>query len=174
MDTVERPDALSLLHYEVHNMKHSLLTAVLSTGLLVSAPTMARQVTVEVTNMTNAAYFTPLLVATHDGYTRLFEVGSPVSGALQAMAEGGDISGLVAEVEAGGGVVVQDSAEGLLAPGQTTTATFDIRPRQRRQFILIIENDPDIARLVQTHLRDIDCQADIAVDASIGSRSVSN
>jgi hypothetical protein len=112
-------------------MKHSLLTAVLSAGLLVSAPSIARQVTVEVTNMTNAAYFTPLLVATHDGYTRLFEVGSPASGALQAMAEGGDISGLVAEVEAGGGVVVQNPAEGLLAPGQTATATFDIRPRRR-------------------------------------------
>jgi signal transduction histidine kinase len=34
--------------------------------------------------------------------------------------------------------------------------------------LLIIEDDPDIARLVQTHLRDIDCDADIATDGEQG------
>ena len=34
--------------------------------------------------------------------------------------------------------------------------------------ILIIEDDPDIARLVQMHLQDIDCKADIAVDGNEG------
>jgi len=34
--------------------------------------------------------------------------------------------------------------------------------------LLIIEDDPDIARLVQTHLRDIDCDADIADDGEQG------
>jgi DNA-binding response OmpR family regulator len=34
--------------------------------------------------------------------------------------------------------------------------------------ILIIEDDPDIARLVQTHLHDINCQADIAVTGEQG------
>ncbi len=34
--------------------------------------------------------------------------------------------------------------------------------------ILIIEDDPDIARLVQMHLRDIDCEADIATDGNEG------
>ncbi len=34
--------------------------------------------------------------------------------------------------------------------------------------VLIIEDSPDIARLVQMHLRDIDCQADIAGDGSAG------
>ncbi|MCW8908872.1 MAG: response regulator transcription factor [Sedimenticola sp.] len=33
---------------------------------------------------------------------------------------------------------------------------------------LIIEDDPDIARLVQMHLRDIDCGADIVVDGMQG------
>jgi len=34
--------------------------------------------------------------------------------------------------------------------------------------ILIIEDDPDIARLVRMHLQDIDCEADIAVDGNQG------
>ena len=34
--------------------------------------------------------------------------------------------------------------------------------------VLIIEDDPDIARLVQTHLADIDCDADIAGDGERG------
>lgn len=33
---------------------------------------------------------------------------------------------------------------------------------------LIIEDDPDIARLVQMHLRDIDCESDIAGDGATG------
>jgi len=34
--------------------------------------------------------------------------------------------------------------------------------------VLIIEDDPDIARLVQMHLRDIDCEAQIARDGAQG------
>lgn len=34
--------------------------------------------------------------------------------------------------------------------------------------ILIIEDDPDIARLVKMHLQDIDCDADIASDGNAG------
>ena len=36
--------------------------------------------------------------------------------------------------------------------------------------VLIIEDNADIARLVQTHLRDIDCDADIAADGEQGLR----
>ena len=60
----------------------------------------AAKFTVTVKNLTNGIYFTPLLITAHDGDTHLFETGSPVSPALQAMAEGGDISGLVAMVGA--------------------------------------------------------------------------
>jgi len=34
--------------------------------------------------------------------------------------------------------------------------------------VLIIEDDPDIARLVRLHLRDIDCQADVAASGTAG------
>ncbi len=36
--------------------------------------------------------------------------------------------------------------------------------------VLIIEDDPDIAHLVQMHLQDIQCEADIAVDGEQGVR----
>lgn len=37
--------------------------------------------------------------------------------------------------------------------------------------VLIIEDDPDIARIVQLHLRDIHCEVDIAVDGARGLRA---
>ena len=110
-------------------MKPSIIAAALSTSLLFSAPTLAREVTVEVINLTNGSHFTPLLVATHDSSTTLFQPGSSAGANLQAMAEGGDISGLIAEVEAAGGTAIANPADGLLAPGQTATTTLDVRGR---------------------------------------------
>jgi hypothetical protein len=92
----------------------SLLTAGAGT-------TAAAQLTVEVTNLTHAIYFTPLLVAAHDGSSHLFEVGQAASTSLQAMAEGGDIAGLTADAQAIGASVDADPAAGLLAPGQSAT-----------------------------------------------------
>ncbi len=80
----------------------------------------------EITNLTQGTYFTPLLVAAHNRHTRLFEVGTEASASLQAMAEGGDISGLIFEVDAAGGEYVADPAAGLLAPGQSASASLDI------------------------------------------------
>jgi len=39
---------------------------------------------VEITNLTHATYFTPLLVASHDDGFHLFEPGMPASAPLQA------------------------------------------------------------------------------------------
>ncbi len=63
--------------------------------VLITGQAMATQFTVTVKNLTNGIYFTPILITAHDGDTRLFETGSPASEELQAMAEGGDVSGLV-------------------------------------------------------------------------------
>lgn len=95
-------------------------------------PWATRNVSVEITNITNAVYFTPLLVAIHDRDTHLFELGSPASAHLQAMAEGGDISGLAQDIDAVGGVHVDNPAGGLLAPGASTTAEFDLTTHQPR------------------------------------------
>lgn len=121
-------------------MKKSIVTTLLSTtlsaGLLIAAPANAREVTIEVMNLTNASWFTPLLVASHSRDASLFELGSPASANLQAMAEGGDISGLVTEVEAAGGTAIANPAEGLLAPGETASTTLDV-PRRGNRYLSI-------------------------------------
>lgn len=108
----------------------------LITGLLLSASfaapaAMAATVEVEITNLTNSIYFTPLLVATHKQHTGLFEVGTPATEGLQAMAEGGDISGLADDQMSMGSYVEANPAGGLLAPGASTTATIQYSYRNR-------------------------------------------
>ncbi len=55
----------------------------------------AAEFSVTVKNLTNGTWFTPLLITAHDKYTDVFETGEPASDELQAVAEGGDISGLL-------------------------------------------------------------------------------
>lgn len=83
----------------------------------------AARVTVTIQNLTHGIYYTPFLVAAHDDSIRLFRTGQSASANLQAMAEGGDISGLSADVQAASGQVVENPAGGLLAPGESTTTT---------------------------------------------------
>jgi hypothetical protein len=115
---------------EENTMNKLITAAAVSAGILLSTPALASNVDVEITNLTNGLYFTPLLVAAHDYDTHLFQAGTDAVGTnVQAMAEGGDISGLIGEVEASGGVYVANPAEGLLAPGESTTATLKTRGR---------------------------------------------
>ncbi|MBT3048321.1 MAG: spondin domain-containing protein [Candidatus Thiodiazotropha sp.] len=120
-------------------MKKSLTALAASVSLLFSANSLAsdRDISVEITNLTNAIYFTPLLVATHDRRTHLFELSTEASANLQAMAEGGSISGLMDDVIAAGGEVVADPASGLLAPGASAEAMID-RPRKRNRYLSIV------------------------------------
>jgi hypothetical protein len=109
-------------------MRH-LLTATAVAAVLAAPAALARDVQVEITNLNNAVYFTPLLIAAHDRDLRLFEPGTEASAALRAMAEGGDLSGLIDQVATAGGSFVANPAGGLLAPGQTTTAILDVGGR---------------------------------------------
>ncbi len=84
---------------------------------LFTGQVMAQDLTIHVTNLTHGSYFTPLLVAAHDGNTHLFTEGDPASTALQAMAEGGDLSGLVTNLQALAADIDENPAGGLLAPG---------------------------------------------------------
>jgi hypothetical protein len=118
-------------------MKKSLLALTLSSGLLASGTLFAQEISVSVTNLTNGIYFTPLLVAAHNSKTDLFEPGVEASDNLQAMAEGGNISGLIDDVIAAGGDYVADPAGGLLAPGATAEAVIDLSSRRNRQLSLV-------------------------------------
>ncbi len=101
-------------------MKKLLYAATLAASLSVAPAANATQFDVEITNLSNSIYFTPFLVAAHPAGNNLFTVGQAASANLQAMAEGGDVAGLVADVTALGATVVENPAGGLLAPASST------------------------------------------------------
>lgn len=104
-------------------MKGKLLT--LSALMALSPLTMAQQLEVTVTNLTNGIHYTPLVVTAHTDAVSLFTLGESASAELQAMAEGGDISGLVTVLGDASADVVENPAAGLLAPAASTTAMLD-------------------------------------------------
>lgn len=85
-----------------------------------SSGAMAQDVNISITNLTQGIYFTPLLVAAHSADASLFNVGEQASEQLQAMAEGGDISGLSSVLESVGADMMANPAEGLLGPAAST------------------------------------------------------
>ena len=101
-----------------------IVTSVVALGMLGSAPLMAQDLSIKITNLTSGIYFTPFLVAAHNSDTHLFMEGTAATTNLQAMAEGGDISGLSTDVQAVGGEVVENPAGGFLAPGANTSFDF--------------------------------------------------
>jgi hypothetical protein len=105
-------------------MKMIIKPAILAILLFGGAVANAADINVRVTNLTNGIWNTPFLIAAHPDGTSLFEVGQPASANLQAMAEGGDISGLVADLTALGATIAENPAGGLLAP--TMSADADI------------------------------------------------
>ena len=91
------------------------LTALAVIGSLSSTPALAQDLEISITNLTNGIYFTPFLVAAHDDSSHLFMEGSAATASLQALAEGGNFSGLSTDIQALGGNVVENPAGGLLA-----------------------------------------------------------
>jgi len=101
-----------------------LLASLLTAGCMNISAATAQDLTIEITNLTNAVYFTPLLVSAHNAQTHLFQPGVAASASLQAMAEGGDISGLEAELSAAGANNVANPGGGLLAPGAMASTSL--------------------------------------------------
>ena len=97
-------------------------TSALIAGLTLMAggTAMAADVEVKITNLTQGIYFTPLLVAAHSSDAHLYQIGSKASESLQAMAEGGDISGLADVLSGINASAAANPAEGLLAPTAST------------------------------------------------------
>jgi hypothetical protein len=94
-------------------------------ALFSSALLQAQNIEVKITNLTHGITYTPLLVAAHGADDGLFTVSELASASLQAMAEGGDISGLMVDLDNTGGAYVANPASGLLAPAASTTANLD-------------------------------------------------
>lgn len=87
--------------------------------------TQAQQLDITVTNLTQGIYFTPILIGAHTADNSLFSTGEMASDALQMMAEGGDISGLSMMLSSDNADMVENPAEGLLAPTMSTTTMLD-------------------------------------------------
>jgi len=94
-------------------------------GIFSSANTLAADIDVTITNATKNIYFTPLLVAAHNESVSLFQAGEAASPEIEAMAEGGNISGLSSLATNAGAVVAEDPAGGILDPGQQATASLN-------------------------------------------------
>ena len=76
---------------------------------------------VTVTNVTKGMTFTPIMVATTKKGDQFFQPGTPASGALEAMAETGDLGPLQGSLDA---FDISNSAFlPFLAPGQSVTQT---------------------------------------------------
>lgn len=118
-------------------MFYRKLCSTLALGLSASIATAA-DIDVEVTNLTHGIYFTPLLVTAHASTSHVFEVATAASTELQAMAEGGDISGLVAVQDAAGAVSVGNPAGGVLGPAQSTTASMDTGAMDRLSVVAML------------------------------------
>jgi len=103
-------------------MKKTLLAMALAVTSMNAA--LAQNLTVTVTNLTHGSHFTPLLVAAHAATSHLFQPGMMASANLQTMAEGGDTSGLITDLNAISADISDNPAGGLMMPGQTVT--FDL------------------------------------------------
>lgn len=91
---------------------------------LASSTLLAQELSITFTNLTQGLHFTPVVTAAHTNESNIFMVGSAATPELQAMAEGGDISGLVSVLMNGDANVNENPASGLLAPGMSTSYTL--------------------------------------------------
>jgi hypothetical protein len=115
---------------DVNNLKTSFIkktvfsiTALPLLAAMSASQVMAEVIDVKITNLTQGMYFAPLLVSAHPDTADLFSVGDSASSAIQTMAEGGDISGLVSIADGVSAVSSENPAAGLLAPGTSTMIT---------------------------------------------------
>ena len=105
-------------------MKSTLTKLALTSALIMSQSLMALEIDVKITNLTSGINFTPLLVSAHKAEAKLFMAGSTASANLQAMAEGGDISGLSTDLTTAGANITENPNGGLLAPGTSITTSL--------------------------------------------------
>jgi len=107
-------------------MRYALTAAAVS-GLLLSSTAATAggpaSYHVTITNITNSINFTPILVTSHREGVSLYELGSPASDELTAIAEGGDIAPLTAVLHDDPRVADVQDTGGLLGPGESVTVT---------------------------------------------------
>ena len=106
-------------------MKVFLCAALAAASLFSNSVANATQFNVRIDNLTNGIWYTPFLIVAHPDGTSLFTTGQPASLSLQTMAEGGDISALMADAQAMGATIAANPAGGLLAPAMSANADLN-------------------------------------------------
>jgi len=101
-------------------MKNKLLLAMALASVSISNAS-AVDLNITFTNLTHGSHFTPLLFSAHDSDQHIFQISTTASQSLQAMAEGGNISGLAADLSAVNADITENPAAGLTAPGQSVS-----------------------------------------------------
>ncbi len=91
---------------------------------LAGQPALAADVTVSITNLSHGNHFTSLLISAHDDMSHVFQPGMTASANLRAMAECGNISGLLTDLGGTDMDTVENPAGGLLAPGASTSTNL--------------------------------------------------
>jgi hypothetical protein len=91
---------------------------------LASSTAMAQELSITVTNLTQGLHFTPVITAAHTSENNIFMASEMASIELQAMAEGGDISGLVSMLTNADANINENPAMGLLAPAMSASFTL--------------------------------------------------
>ncbi|GAB3026554.1 spondin domain-containing protein [Bowmanella dokdonensis] len=104
-------------------MKHLLHPALLL-GLAVPGAAGGANLDIEVQNLTAGTYFAPLLISAHSPDLHLFQTGEAASAEIQAMAEGGDLAGLVTLTSGNGADNSENPAAGPLAPGMSVSTSL--------------------------------------------------
>lgn len=100
-----------------------LLTAATIAASMGSAHVSAQDLSVTITNLTHGLAFTPVLVAAHDTNGNLFDVGSAATANLQAMAEGGSLTGLETDLD---GIAATHTNSGApLMAGNSVTVSLN-------------------------------------------------
>jgi hypothetical protein len=113
-------------HYANEGNTMKKLNTLCGAGLLAVAShqAMAADLTVEVQNLTQGMYFTPIAVVAHIPDASLFEVGEAASVEIQAMAEGGALDGLVTIATSIDADVLAEPTAGPLAPTASVSGSF--------------------------------------------------
>ncbi len=108
-------------------MNRTSLCAVLPLVALLSAPAPVSAgdggYEVTITNVTRGQTFTPILVASHRGGVRLFELGAEAGADIATLAEGGNTDPLQERLEADPRVAGIASTGALLVPGASATVS---------------------------------------------------
>ncbi|WP_416307310.1 spondin domain-containing protein [Neptunicella sp. SCSIO 80796] len=95
-----------------------LQSTFIALGLAIgSTVSQAAELEITVQNISHGMYFAPLLISAHSSDQHLYTLGEEASLEIQAMAEGGDLSGLITMTQGLGADNSANPAEGPMHPG---------------------------------------------------------